>query len=332
MIFIDNLQIYNPQINLAIEEYILKNLSLENDSYLLFYINNPSIIVGRNQNTIEEINTEYVEKNNIKVVRRLSGGGAVYHDRGNLNFSFITKDDGSSFSNYQKFLNPVIKALNDMEIMAELRGRNDVVVNGKKINGNAQFATKGKMLTHGTLLFDSNINEVVNSLKVRKDKIESKGIKSIRSRVGNISDYLSFPMSIEEFKKKILLSIFKVDSISKINSYTLTKFDWEKINQISKEKYANWDWNYGKSPKFLMERTQRFPIGSIDLKLDVEEGVIKAIKIYGDFFGIGEISEIESKLVGIKYSRQQVEIALKDVDLKHYFGAISLDEFLSLIY
>lgn len=332
MLFIDNKGIHDPQINLAIEEFILRNLPLEEEPYLLFYVNGPSIIVGKHQNTIEEINTEYVEKNHIKVVRRLSGGGAVYHDLGNLNFSFITKDDGSSFSNYQKFLDPVIKALKEMGVNAELQGRNDMVVEGRKINGNAQFATGGKIFTHGTLLFNSDIDEVVNSLKVRKDKIESKGIKSIRSRVANISEFLDTEISVEEFREKLLLSIFNADTLEQVKEYKLTEADWKKIEEISKERYANWDWNYGRSPKFYIEHSQRFPIGSIDLKLNVDEGVITDVKIYGDFFGVGEVEEIEQRLKGIQYTRESVASALKDIDIAHYFGAITLDDFLGLIY
>lgn len=332
MLFIDNKNNYNPEINLAIEEYLVMNFPIEENSYLLFYINDPSIIIGKHQNTIEEINTEYVEEKNIKVVRRLSGGGAVYHDRGNLNFSFITKNDGNSFSNYQKYLNPVIEALQQMGIDAEIKGRNDIVVEGKKISGNAQFATNKRMFTHGTLLFNSNIDEVVKSLKVRKDKIESKGIKSIRSRVANIVDFITTELTVEEFRDKLLLSIFNVDKIEDINKYELTESDWSQIRKISQKKYANWDWNYGRSPKFYMERTQRFPIGSIDLKLNVQEGIITAIKIYGDFFGIGDVEDIEKKLIGQKYTKISVAEALKDVDLSFYFGTITLDKFLNLIY
>ncbi|MCO6564007.1 MAG: lipoate--protein ligase [Apibacter sp.] len=332
MLFIDNKNNYNPEINLAIEEYLVMNLPIDENSFLLFYINDPSIIIGKHQNTIEEINTEYVEEKNIKVVRRLSGGGAVYHDRGNLNFSFITKNDGNSFSNYQKYLNPVIEALQQMGIDAEIKGRNDIVVEGKKISGNAQFATNKRMFTHGTLLFNSNIDEVVKSLKVRKDKIESKGIKSIRSRVANIVDFITTELTVEEFRDKLLLSIFNVDKIEDINKYELTESDWSQIRKISQKKYANWDWNYGRSPKFYMERTQRFPIGSIDLKLNVQEGIITAIKIYGDFFGIGDVEDIEKKLIGQKYTKISVAEALKDVDLSFYFGTITLDKFLNLIY
>ena len=205
MYFVDNKGITDPRINLAIEEYVLKNMDIDVDSFLLFYINEPSIIIGKNQNTVEEVNTEYVDANGIHVVRRLSGGGAVYHDLGNLNFSFLTKDDGDSFRNFAKFTQPVIEALAKMGVKAELKGRNDILVDGKKISGNAQFATKGRMFSHGTLMFDTEIERVVQALRVKKDKIESKGIKSIRSRVTNIKDYMEEDMTIEQFRMEICL-------------------------------------------------------------------------------------------------------------------------------
>lgn len=173
-VFIDNKGITDPRINLAIEEYALKTMDVEKDSFLLFYINQPSIIIGRNQNTVEEINTDYVEDNGIIVVRRLSGGGAVYHDLGNLNFSFLTKDDGDSFQNFKKFTQPVVDALQKMGINSELSGRNDIMAEGRKISGNAQFSTKGRMFSHGTLLFDTEIDAVVSALKVKKRKSNQK--------------------------------------------------------------------------------------------------------------------------------------------------------------
>ncbi|MET1013555.1 MAG: lipoate--protein ligase, partial [Paenisporosarcina sp.] len=208
MYFIDNKGITDPRINLAIEEYALKTMDVDKDSFFLFYINEPSIIIGKNQNTIEEIDTDYVDSNGIHVVRRLSGGGAVYHDLGNLNFSFITKDDGDSFRNFKKFTQPIVDALKEMGVDAELSGRNDILAGGRKISGNAQFSTKGRMFSHGTLMFDTEIEAVVSALKVRKDKIESKGIKSIRSRVANIMEFLEEPISIDDFRLKLLHSIF----------------------------------------------------------------------------------------------------------------------------
>ncbi|WP_144554831.1 lipoate--protein ligase [Bacillus sp. X1(2014)] len=329
MLFIDNKGITDPQINLAIEEYALKNLDI-NETYLLFYINEPSIIIGKNQNTIEEINTEYVEGNGIKVVRRLSGGGAVYHDLGNLNFSFITKDDGESFHNFRKFTEPVVTALKKLGVNAELSGRNDIEVGGRKISGNAQFSTKGRMFSHGTLMLNSEIDNVVSALKVKKDKIESKGIKSVRSRVANISEFLDEKMEIGEFRSLLLKNIF--EGQEEIPEYILTEEDWEKIHQLSKERYQNWDWNYGRSPKFNLQHSHRFPVGSIDVRLEVNKGVIENCKIYGDFFGVGDVSEIEEKLTGTRYEKNEIEKALAEIDTTHYFGNIAKEDFLNLLY
>lgn len=329
MLFIDNKGITDPRINLAIEEYALRNLDI-NDTYLLFYINEPSIIIGKNQNTIEEINTNYVEDHGIHVVRRLSGGGAVYHDLGNLNFSFITKDDGESFHNFKKFTEPVIAALRKIHVPAELSGRNDILVNGRKVSGNAQFSTKGRMFSHGTLMFDSEIENVVSALKVRKDKIESKGIKSIRSRVANISEFLDKKITMEEFRTLLLHSIFGGEN--KVEEYVLTDEDWENIEKISKERYQNWDWNYGKSPTFNMQRSHRFPVGGIDIRLEVKKGKVNNCKIYGDFFGVGDVTDIEDRLKGLRYDRSEISKALEEVDINYYFGNITKEEFIELIF
>lgn len=329
MLFIDNKGITDPRINLAIEEYALKNLDI-NETYLLFYINKPSIIIGKNQNTIEEVNQDYVEQNDITVVRRLSGGGAVYHDLGNLNFSFITKDDGDSFHNFKKFTEPVVKALGKLGIQAELSGRNDIMAEGKKISGNAMFATRGRMFSHGTLLFNSEMDHIVSALKVKKEKIESKGIKSVRSRVGNIADFLKEPMTIEEFRSFILQNIFEGDS--EVPEYVLSDEDWEKIHKLSEERYQKWEWNYGKSPKFNVQASRRFPVGSIDIRLEVNKGKIENCKIYGDFFGVGDVADLEQKLIGVRYDKEAVSAVLEDVDVKHYFGNVTTDDVLQLIF
>lgn len=330
MYFIDNKGITDPRINLAIEEYILKNMDIEKDDYLLFYINQPSIIIGKNQNTIEEINTDYVEENGIIVVRRLSGGGAVYHDLNNLNFSFLTKDDGNSFSNYKKFTQPVVDALAKLGVNSELSGRNDILAEGKKVSGNAQYSTRGRMFSHGTLMFDLDIDAVVNSLKVKQDKIESKGIKSVRSRVANIIDFLPERITVEEFRMEILKSIFGGEE--NIKYYELTEEDWKKIHEISESRYQLWEWNYGKSPRFNIQKTKRFPSGSLDIRLDVNKGVIEEATIFGDFFGIGDVEEVAQLLIGTKYERGAIAEKLKNIEIPTYFGGISEEDFLQLIY
>lgn len=334
MIFVPN-ENHDPRVNLAIETFLLQEMPLE-EPILLFYINEPSIIIGRNQNTIEEINREYVEEHGIHVVRRLSGGGAVYHDFGNLNFSFIMPDDGDSFRDFAKVTKPIIQALHELGISgAELKGRNDLVIDGLKFSGNAMYATNGRMFAHGTIMFDSDIDEVVNALKVKKEKIESKGIKSIRSRVTNIKPFLPEEkqgMTTVEFREDILLKIFGVSSVEDVKTYELTEKDWEKINQISEQYYRNWDWNYGKSPDFNFSRQKRFSIGSIEVHLNVSEGIIEDVKIFGDFFGLGDIKDVEQVLTGIKYDKATLQEAVETIDIKKYFGAIEVQDLLELLY
>lgn len=331
MKFIDNKGITDPMINLAIEEYILENFG-EKDTFLLFYVNKPSIIIGRNQNSVEEINTDYVNDNNIKVVRRLSGGGAVYHDEKNLNFSFITKDDGESFQNFKRFTQPMVDALNKLGVPAEMQGRNDLAVKERKISGNAMFSTRGRMFSHGTLMLDSEIENVVAALNVKKEKIESKGIKSIRSRVANISEFLDEKITMDEFKDIILRYVFDVEDVKDVPRYELTDADWDNIKKISEDRYQQWEWNYGKSPKFNVQESHKFDGGLVDVRLDVKNGLIENCKIYGDFFGMGQISELEDNLTGVRHERKAIEDALADTDVSYYLGRISKEEFIGLLY
>lgn len=327
MIYVDNENITDPRINLAIEEYLLRD---KERTFLLFYINAPSIIIGRNQNTMEEINYPYVQEHGVHVVRRLSGGGAVYHDLGNLNFSFITQDEPGSFQNFAKFTRPVIEVLHDLGVPAELSGRNDILVNGRKVSGNAQYRRGERMFSHGTLLFDTTLEDVVAALNVSQSKITSKGLKSVRSRVANITEFLDEPLDILTFKQRILQGVFERES--DFPSYKLTEDDWAQINEISEQRYANWDWNYGRSPKFNVRKTHRFSIGEVDVCIDVERGEIEHLKIYGDFLGEGEVSDIEAQLKGTRYDQAAVAEALAGMDISPYFGGLTTSEFVALLF
>lgn len=332
----NGVEIHDPSINLAIEYYLLNEVELD-EPILLFYINDNSIIIGKNQNTYEEVNTTYVEENNVKVVRRFSGGGAVYHDLGVLCFCFITKDDGESFRNFKKFTQPVIDALHKMGVEdAELRGRNDLVIGDKKFSGNAMYSKNGRMTAHGTLMFDSHIDAIVGALRPKKHKLESKGIKSIRSRVTNIKPYMDDEyqgLNTKEFRERLLLNIYDVEDVSEVKEYVLTEEDWKKIDEFAAKYTANWDWNYGESPKFDLERNERFEgVGTVEVKLNVENGVISDIKLFGDFFGLGEIEDVEDKLRGVKYEAESIKKVLKDINLVQYIGNVTAEEMTDLIY
>jgi lipoate---protein ligase len=319
----------DPTINLALEEYCVRNLDVENEMYILFYINRPSIIIGKHQNTIEEINKEHVDAKGIKVVRRISGGGAVYHDHGNLNFSFITKYSPEFFHNFEKFTRPVVDTLQAMGVNAELGGRNDITVDGRKISGNAQFTNLKSMFSHGTLLFNSHIEDVVQALNVKIDKIESKGIKSVRSRVANITEFLKEEMSIEDFREKIIKNVFK--EYDTVPTYELSEKEWEEVNKLSDAKYKTWEWNFGRSPEYNIQKVTRFDFGQVDARIFVKDSKIKNIKFFGDFLGYGDSSDVEKKLEGIVYKEEEVSNALKDTDLKYYFGNIELTDFVKFI-
>ncbi|ARJ51472.1 lipoate--protein ligase [Staphylococcus lutrae] len=328
MKFISNLNHTDPALNLAMEEYVLNTVPLDDDSYFLFYINRPSIIIGKNQNTIEEVHQAYVDKHHIDVVRRISGGGAVYHDFGNLNFSFITKDDGQSFHNFKKFTQPIVDVLNDLGVNAELTGRNDIQVGQAKISGNAMVKVKDRMFSHGTLMLNSELDEVQNALRVNPAKIKSKGVKSVRKRVANIQEFLDSPLDIETFKTIILKKLF---GEAEVETYTLTEQDWNNIEKLSNEKYRTWEWNYGKNPKYNFEREHKFEKGFVQIKLDVKKGRIAHAKIFGDFFGEGEISELENALIDVLHQKSAIQDALNDYDFYHYFGDIPRDELIDMM-
>lgn len=329
MYFVDNANHLDPSMNIAQEIFLLREKKLD-EPILFFYINEPSIIIGRNQNTYQEINQEYVEKHNIHVVRRMSGGGAVYHDLGNFSFCFITEDDGNSFRDFAKFTQPVIDFLHSVGVKdAALKGRNDLVIGEQKFSGNAMYSTNGRLTAHGTILFDADLEEVNNALKPRKDKIESKGIKSVRSRVTNIKPFLDEQyqhLTTEEFRDMMLLHIFGVDKREDVKEYHMTEEDWKRVYEIREQYFNNWEWNYGESPRFEIETHHRFPIGSIDFSFNVEEGRIKEAKIFGDFFGLGDISDVETALIGTRYTKQDVREVLEGLDLKKYFGNVTAEE------
>lgn len=326
MLYIKN-ESTNPFFNLAMEEYLF-NLDDDND-YVLLWQNEPTIVVGKYQNTAEEINSEYVKEKGIHVVRRITGGGAVYHDLGNLNYTFISKGTGKKEFDFSKFTMPIVKALERFGVKAELSGRNDITIDQKKFSGNAQYVKQGKVLHHGTLLFNSKMEELTKALKVSEDKFQSKGIKSVRARVTNIADYLSKNISVSQFKE--LLLKYMLDEDTELIEGQLKAADMNEINLLMKNKYMNWDWNYGASPEFNVKQGKRFEGGKVEVLINVKQGIIQGIKFYGDFFGSGNPEEIEALLAGKRYNEDEIMDALAGLDVNYYFKGIKLEELLSCI-
>jgi len=330
MLYVDNGGITDARLNLALEEHVLRN-RIEDDDLLLFYVNAPAIIIGRNQNTIEEINAGVVEERGIRVVRRVSGGGAVYHDLGNLNFSFMTRDVHARFNRYDLFNKPVVEVLRELGVPAEIGGRNDILADGRKISGNAQFATAGRMFSHGTLLLDSNLDDVTTALRPKPGKIESKGVKSIRSRVANIREFLREPITVEELRDRILERIFGSRDRAAIPALRIGDPDWRAAHELLERRYGNWNWNFGEDPPCNVQRVQRFPAGEIDARLDVHGGRITGARFFGDYMGRAEVGELENRLRGLVYDRQSLAAALGTVDVREYFGDIAAADVLALI-
>ena len=328
MIYIES-ESFDPHFNLALEQYVFDNLD-KNENYFMLWQNDNAIIVGKHQNTVAEINAEYTKENNIKVVRRLSGGGAVYHDLGNLNFTFIVSAGGGYEQfNFSDFCKPIIELLNSLGVNAVLNGRNDMSIEGKKFSGNSQYAKRGRIMHHGTIMFDSDLDIVGNSLVVSKDKIQSKGVTSIRSRVTNIKPHMQTDVSIEEFKRLLVHHVFKG---AEVPQYHLTEEDIKKIEALASEKYRTWDWNYGSSPKYSVIKERRFEgVGGITVCMDVENGIIKDFDIYGDYFGNGDKSNLKEILVGKQLKKDVIEDSLKDICIGDYINKLEKDEFIDLL-
>jgi lipoate-protein ligase A len=284
--------------------------------------------VGKHQNTIEEVNKAYVDEHQIVVSRRLSGGGAVYHDEGNLNFSFVLQAGKEDVNNFRKFTQPIILALDRIGVKAELSGRNDITIDGKKFSGNAQFAKRNRLLHHGTLLFDSQMANLANALQVKDLKIQSKGVKSVRSRVTNIKPYLTKDISIEEFRQHLLEFMGELNPLEEI---PLSQQDLAEIEQRVATKFSTWEWNWGSSPDFDIQKMDKFECGIIDARLNISEGRVKDVKLFGDFFVRQPIEELESALRNQVYRREDMKLALQHVDLNDYFFNLDKDVFVDFL-
>ncbi len=302
----------DPHYNLALEEYVFNGLPKE-DEYFMLWQNDNAIIIGKHQNAVEEINAAFVRERDIKVVRRLSGGGAVYHDLGNLNFTFVSDGNENSGLDLASFCVPVVKALASLGVEAEISGRNDITIDGKKFSGNAQYQRGGRVMHHGTIMFDSNLETLSAALRVSADKIESKGVKSVRSRVTNVKEHLPDPrMTVEDFKKALRDFMARENGME---AYELTAEDRAAVEAL-RGRYESWEWNYGNSPAYDILKERRVEgCGKVQAYMKVEKGLIKSCAMRGDYFGAEDAAELEGALVGRELNEGSIRAALEGIDV-----------------
>lgn len=328
MRYID-LESTDPAYNHAAEEYFLKQAGAE---YFLLWRNTPCVLLGKNQNAYAEVNLGYAAKNDIAVVRRITGGGAVYNDLGNLNFAYIlNKTAGMEpvFASFGAFTKPIIRALRALGIDAELTGRNDLTAGGKKISGNAQARLENRILHHGTLLYSVNMAELSSVLKTRAVKFQGKSVQSVKARVANIRDLLTEPMPVDNFRSRFLANLTENDPAAV--RYVPTERDENAIRQIADEKYRTWEWNIGRSPGCTFRCEMKFPGGLLQAHFDLENGKFHKIKFYGDFFSEKDISGLESGLEGTPCGRAELERRLSSVPVGEYCTNITPGQICELL-
>ncbi|MBE9510615.1 MAG: lipoate--protein ligase, partial [Bacteroidetes bacterium] len=311
----------------ASEEYIFRNF---NKDCFMLWRSEPSVIVGKHQNTLAEINWDFIKKHDIKVVRRLSGGGTVYHDPGNLNFTFLKHGRKEKLMNFEKFTDPVIKALAKMSVIAKFEGKNDLRINGLKISGNAEHIFRDKVLHHGTLLFDSNLDNLENAIKKEKDHYTDKAVKSIRSQVTNISSHLNNNISISEFGE--LMQSFMFNYFPGTVFYHFTNEDIKKISKLVEERYSGWEWNYGCSPRYMMKKVITAGKHSITVEFTVLKGIIENFQM-DDSGQFGNVTEkISVAVTGLQHEETSLVKKLSEFHKSSFFQSISIIDFVHAMF
>lgn len=317
----------NPYFNLAMEDYFLKN---SNDEHFMIYINEPCVVVGKHQNLLSEINLPFINKNNIKPARRISGGGTVYQDYNNVNFSFIHNCINPDKINFVRFTSPVLEALKEMGLEVEFSGRHDLLIANKKISGNAMHIFKSRVLSHGTLLYNSDLHQLSAALSNNTQKYSDKSIKSVRSKVTNIAEYMSSPPSITIFAQNIFDSIVKKSANSLIT--TLNEHEISAINQIEKEKYETWDWIYGYSPKYLFRNSIQLQELNVNFELHIEKGIMSAISTDIDPAIHPFFNHVFELLINEKHDFQVIHELLEKNSLIKLNTTFNITEFCSNLF
>ena len=316
-----------PEFNLATEEYLLKNS--EHDVFML-YVNSPSIIVGKHQNTLSEINLDFVEKNNLRVVRRLSGGGTVYHDLGNLNYAWIMHGEQAKLVDFNKYTDDILSFLQSILIDATRNKNNDLLIDGKKISGNAEHIFKNKLIHHGTLLFASELNKLNNAINSDLSKFEDKSVQSKRTRVTNIVHYLKKDLTMNKFRNNLFRYI--LEKYDNAEEYQLTSQDLQSIKQLSVEKYSSWEWNFGYSPKFVFKKELEIENRSISIKLNIKKGIISDLEMSGSQLTNEDIDVFKKKFIGKQHRKSVIRYCIEDEVFSRILTKLSEKDIMSLFF
>lgn len=314
--------------NLACEEYLM---SLFDEDVFMMWQSAPSILIGRHQNAYREINLPYVQQAQIPVVRRMSGGGTVFCDEGNINFTFI-ENSMDHFADFRKFTKPVLNYLQSMGVPAVFGGRNDLVIEGMKFSGNAQYRKQSKVLHHGTLLIDSAISQLAKALTPRPEKFTDKAVNSVTSRVTNIKSHIH-----NETFKNLTVDQFKAGfyeymelSTPDCKIYTIGEQDLMAINELVATKYATYEWNFGSAPKYSFEKVQKMPWGVIEVYFDVQGGTMHQVRLMGDYFSKENMMEYEALLEGQKHEMNSLNHFFEEHPIEHWISGANNQEMIQL--
>mgnify|MGYP003291119551 FL=1 len=317
----------NPYYNMAFDEFCLESLPIDEPVFYLWQ-NRPAVIVGYNQEVNTEVNLEYLKANDIALVRRVTGGGAVYHDLGNLNYTIVGRSEDLE-RDYPEYASLMMKALQTLGIPATLSGRNDILVKGKKISGFAKRVSRNRLMVHGTLMYDVDLDKLTQVLNPSATKLQSKGIASVRSRVANLREYLPETADIQAFSQRLeeILSCNYKDA-----EYKLSEDDLAHIQKLTDEKFATWEWNYGHSPKATLTHSARLACGTVEVYLTLKENRIASCRFGGDFLGNLPASEVEKALQGVVYEADAIRECLSQMEISHYFDGAAADDLVKLMF
>ena len=317
----------NPYYNMAFDEYCLESLPIDEPVFYLWQ-NKPAVIVGYNQEVNTEVNLDYLKEKGIDLVRRVTGGGAVYHDLENLNYTIVGRSEDLE-RDYPEYAALMMKALQALGVPATLSGRNDILVDGKKVSGFAKRVCKNRLMVHGTLMYNVDVDVLTHVLNPSTTKLQSKGIASVRSRVTNLCNYLPELSDIQAFKNRLeeILSNNYSDA-----EYKLSETDLAHIQQLTDEKFATWEWNYGRSPKATLVHSARLACGTVEIHLTLAENRIASCRFGGDFLGNLPASDIEKALTGIPYEVNEIRKCLSKLEISRYFDRVSADNLLEMMF